>query len=190
MGISKSSYNSDNYEPYMIAICQNCQKPDCDGDCEDMRNAYRRHHGLPEIGTRLHRTKQDRQRKPVRPKEKPANKPARPPEQYHKKGLFTAFGETNTLAYFAKKHGIKYHTAYMRIYRYQMPIEKALTAGIYHEYRYARRYEIDGASHTIREWSAVYGVPIKTIRCRLAYGWDYQRAITEPLHDNHRRAKR
>ena len=172
MAVSRYSYNVDNGEPYMIEFCQNCQKPDCEGICDDLRNCFRRHHGLPEIKTGQHKDRM-----------------LRPEEDWHQKGRFYAYGEWHTLAYWARKYGIAYCTVYGRIYGSHMTLEKALTTPLKFDYRKARRYEIDGVSHTIREWSGIYGVPIKTIRCRLASGWDYRRAITEPINKKFRRSE-
>ena len=41
-------------------------------------------------------------------------------------------------------------------------------------------YTIDGVTHNISEWANIYNVPYKRVWKRLKYGWDIQRALTEP----------
>lgn len=41
-----------------------------------------------------------------------------------------------------------------------------------------REYTAKGETHTIREWSKIVDIPIQTIRTRLRYGWDFDRAIS------------
>ena len=40
--------------------------------------------------------------------------------------------------------------------------------------------EIDGETKPLTEWSRLYGINPKTVRDRLARGWDYERAIKTP----------
>ena len=39
---------------------------------------------------------------------------------------------------------------------------------------------IDGETHTLSEWSDIYGISTKTIQSRLRYGWSERDAITTP----------
>ena len=172
MGRLGCKYLADMYEQYLIDFCQQCKFPDCPGICTGYKNEYLRHHGLPLI------------QMPV-----VKNTNVRPLCDWHKKGRFEAFGEVHSLAYWCKKFGISYNTAYMRIYRYNMPIEEALTAKRQFEYKRVRYYEIDGEVHTLKEWAAIKGIPKKAIGNRLARGWDYRRAIEEPLQEKYRRNK-
>ena len=171
--MTRYDYNVDANEPYLIEFCQRCSEPDCMGICDAYRNEFRRHHGLPEIKVKQYKVRT-----------------LRPDEDWHKKGKFFAFGEWHTLSYFCRKYRIDYYTAYMRIYRYHMSIEDALTKPLVIEYREPRKYEIDGVTHTLREWSEIYGIPKKTMHNRLAAGWDYRKAITEPIHDRYRRTEK
>lgn len=43
-----------------------------------------------------------------------------------------------------------------------------------------RYFEIDGVTHTLAEWSEIYGVSRKLVRDRLCRGWDIQDALTKP----------
>lgn len=45
-------------------------------------------------------------------------------------------------------------------------------------------YEYGGESLTISEWSQKQGIPRSTILNRLKRGWDFKRAIEEPVHNS------
>lgn len=172
MASSDCKFLADINEPYLIEFCQRCTLPDCDGICIPYKNEYLKHHGLPLI-----------------PMPVVKNPIIRPLEDWHKKNRFTAFGETHSLAYWCKKFGVNYNMVYMRIYRYNMPIEEALTTKLQVEYRRARYYEIDGEVHTLREWAKIMGIKKATISNRLTKGWDYRRAILEPINERYRKDK-
>lgn len=44
-----------------------------------------------------------------------------------------------------------------------------------------RRLTFNGETKTISEWSAQYGMSIRTLSDRLSYGWDIERCLTQPL---------
>lgn len=46
--------------------------------------------------------------------------------------------------------------------------------------RTGKQLEFDGESHTMKEWSEISGVAVKTIRARLYAGWDLEDAIFKP----------
>ncbi len=49
-----------------------------------------------------------------------------------------------------------------------------------------RIIKINGVERTLSEWCDIYGINETTVNQRLnAYGWDEERAVTEPVHNNH-----
>jgi hypothetical protein len=42
--------------------------------------------------------------------------------------------------------------------------------------------EYEGKSLTLTEWAELYGIYPKSLRARLRYGWDFQKAISEPIN--------
>lgn len=56
--------------------------------------------------------------------------------------------------------------------------------------RATRRVTFAGRTLTLREWAEATGIPWNTLRNRLAKGWPFERAITEPIHRNKQREKR
>lgn len=40
---------------------------------------------------------------------------------------------------------------------------------------------IDGITHTIAEWARINGIPYKNVYKRIAIGWNFERAVTEPI---------
>ena len=93
-------------------------------------------------------------------------------------------GETHTIREWAKIYGMKDHTLRDRLRR--MSLEMALTAPMNHGFtegakrRNGTYYEIDGVSHTVREWAEIYKINPQNIYNRIAKGMDPVTAITMP----------
>lgn len=51
----------------------------------------------------------------------------------------------------------------------------------------SRLFIIDGVSHTASEWSQIYNTDAQLVRGRIDRGWDIERALTEPVHNNGRK---
>lgn len=45
-----------------------------------------------------------------------------------------------------------------------------------------RFFTFNGETHTLKEWSDIFNVSYKTVHARISRGWDFERAIFEPLH--------
>ncbi|QEM43310.1 HNH endonuclease [Bacillus phage Chotacabras] len=47
--------------------------------------------------------------------------------------------------------------------------------------RFTDVYEYDGKSLTVKEWADMYNMRIDTLKMRLKYGWNIERALTQPV---------
>jgi len=45
----------------------------------------------------------------------------------------------------------------------------------------------NGETHCINEWAEILGVSRETIKNRLGYGWDVEKVLSEPIHNNGKR---
>ena len=52
--------------------------------------------------------------------------------------------------------------------------------------RNARMFVVNGQAKTFKDWSILYGVPVRQIHTRLSRGWSAERAVTEPVHRHNR----
>ena len=55
--------------------------------------------------------------------------------------------------------------------------------------RTCRTITLDGETHTVSEWAHITGLSKSTIKNRLDQGWSAARALTEPIHEKHRKKK-
>ena len=44
-----------------------------------------------------------------------------------------------------------------------------------------RYYEYNGESHTLYDWAKIIGIPHLSLKARINYGWDIERAFTTPV---------
>ena len=44
-----------------------------------------------------------------------------------------------------------------------------------------QRYELEGQSHTLTQWSKITGIQRKTLKYRLEHGWSFETAIQTPV---------
>ena len=90
--------------------------------------------------------------------------------------------KTQSVAAWAEEYNLPWNLLYNRITR-GWPIDIALTTPVDADEKLIQKSHLltcDNTTKTITEWSQIYGVPVSTIRGRLAYGWDVERAIKEP----------
>lgn len=48
-------------------------------------------------------------------------------------------------------------------------------------------YEYNGESHTLYDWSKITGLSHASLRSRMRYGWDIEKALTTPVRRTNRR---
>ena len=53
--------------------------------------------------------------------------------------------------------------------------------------RITRRITFMGHTMTVREWASMIGVPYEILNQRLTRGWNIERALTEPVHEEQKR---
>jgi len=154
-------------DPHMIAVCTNCQKADCDGICEDYKDAFRAYVGLPPIKRYLRPTLKPKQKKPKKVK-----------HTYVYNHDLTAYGETHTLREWAEILGIEYNKIYMRMYR-GMTFEEAVSTKE-RKICIGQKYTINGETKTIKEWAKAKGITPKCIYVRMERGYSIEDAIMMP----------
>lgn len=91
-------------------------------------------------------------------------------------------GKTQSTAAWAEEFNIPNQLLLTRLGR-GWPIEVALTTPVDSDNKLKQKSNLllcDGEIKTVTEWSKKYGVPVSTIRGRLSYGWDVERAIKSP----------
>lgn len=90
-------------------------------------------------------------------------------------------GETDTLANWSRKTGIKQGTIAFRL-KSGWAVERALTEGVVKRKRKGRRFlEYNGEVKTMAEWAKEFGFPYKILCARINRGWSIQRALETPI---------
>ena len=102
--------------------------------------------------------------------------------------VLTFDGVTQSIAEWALDYGIPVKTILHRL-RKGMSVERAITKPIHvkpgdklpePEARPKPRFDFDGRTLTVKEWSAVTGLPTQIIHSRISGGWSIERTLTEP----------
>jgi hypothetical protein len=93
-------------------------------------------------------------------------------------------GETDTLANWSKRTGIKQGTIAWRISQ-GWSVEKALTQKAVNRKRIGKRYiEYKGEIKTMAEWAKEIQMPYKILCSRMNRGWSIERALETPIGDD------
>lgn len=86
--------------------------------------------------------------------------------------FYTYNGKSQNLNDWAIELGIKRLTLYARIHRQGMTIEEAFETPVSGEGspsdKKAKRYEYNGETHTLREWSEIYNIDLKKLQNRIS----------------------
>lgn len=149
--------------PALIELCEACKRPDCpEGICGLYKDKWRELFGCPP------KRKRESALDPMRLGA--YNRP------------MTAFGESRSLAAWARLYDIPYRTLYQRLSRGGYTLERALAAGRRsgRHFREPKKYTHDGESLSIREWAEKTGICEETIRARIERGWNVDKAVTKP----------
>lgn len=100
---------------------------------------------------------------------------------------YTAFGETESLYYFATKYKLRPYLLYERMYKYGMTMEEAITKG---QYRVAT-YEAFGQKKPLKAWAEEFGINPFTLRYRVhKMGMCMEEALVTPMMTMGERARR
>lgn len=96
--------------------------------------------------------------------------------------LYEFNGETHTLGVWGERLGLDRRLLYQRIETLGWSVEKAFTTPVLPRDRRARRrmLTLDGQTHCLSEWAAIYGLPRDLLASRLDGGWDLREALTTP----------
>lgn len=152
---TKITYDADC--PELIAFCQRCTRPECDGLCDEYADRYRQIYGLPE---RVHAR--------TDPKPRKQSKGA------YVRRTYEAFGHVHTLQEWANIVGLSYQTLWSRLDR-GMDIESALNPHRDHQPRHT--YTFDGTTMGVTEWCRQCNVPRATFYTRLCSGMSIGQAL-------------
>lgn len=95
--------------------------------------------------------------------------------------VFTYMGETHTVAEWAEKYGLDYHTLLARLRTSKWSYHDALTSPIRDS---ERLLELNGEVHNMAEWGRITGFGKEAIRSRLRLGWSVEDALTKPVNKN------
>ena len=116
--------------------------------------------------------------------EKAFTTPVLPRNRRAKLRLIEMDGKTMSVAEWAKSLGISVNIVYGRLYR-GWSAEDALLTPPSHKtttpVSTGKKYECNGESHTLREWSELRGIHLETLRGRMKNGWPLKRALEEPV---------
>lgn len=137
--------------PDLIAFCEHCTEPDCEGICQAYKDEYRRVYSMPK------KRKVDKH-KSERPKR------------------LTLNGETHTIREWSEISGIRYSTLVSRLYRYGYTLEKAISRGVT---RNPRTLTYRGKTQTIAEWTRELCLSSQTIYNRLHAGQPIEEVLRE-----------
>lgn len=157
--MSKIKVNYNNYlgHPEVVKVCMNCREAECEGICDDFKNAVRRVMGLKPV---------------IRYAPRPvAEKVPRERKKYTYHRYQGKNDEEHTIREWAEIANIPYATLYMRMFRGGMTLEAALAKDTYR-----RHITVNGEKHTIPEWAGILGVNRKTIY-RWVKKYDPEQAI-------------
>ncbi|WP_374712976.1 hypothetical protein [Symbiobacterium terraclitae] len=102
--------------------------------------------------------------------------------------LVTFRGRTMTLKDWAEELGLPYHLLQVRLTKYGWSVERAFTTPAIPQHRsHVRLIEWQGETKSIAEWARFFGISEKLLYRRLAAGWSFERAVTEPIDKRKRR---
>lgn len=152
----KITYADGTDHPELIAMCVNCTEPECDGLCDRYCDKYRELYELP-----------------VRQVIKKAED-THEPRMHYVRRVYEAFGQTHTMAEWARITGLSYQTIYSRIDR-GMEIEQALsltphTIGV-------KLYAHGGREMSRLEWCRELNIPRSRFYDNLARGMTVGQAL-------------
>lgn len=99
--------------------------------------------------------------------------------------IITYMGETHTLAEWAEKLGIDYHTLLSRYHYKKWSIKDTLMTPVRDS---ERLLELNGEVHNMADWGRITGFGKEAIRSRLRMGWSVEDALTKPVNENIRAA--
>lgn len=191
------NYDNDADHPELVALCESCTRDDCEGLCDDWRNAWRRIHGQPQLarttrkragkhlynGEWLTLTEIARRNGMSRvclygrlkrglTMEEATKTPTSGRGRYR---YITWRGETRPIGAWAKLLGINHSTLYRRIDR-GMPLDEAMNP-IVKTGRKPRLYTARGKTQTLAEWAKETGYTINSIRSFTDHGMSMEDII-------------
>lgn len=162
---SRIHYECHMNEPEVVAVCAACRRDNCEGICNDYRNAVRMHLGLKPL-PKKHGDYPTKLGKPRKKREKC---------QYINERKIEYAGERHTLGELAEIGGMGYNTLYMRLYR-GMTIDDAMTRPIVPK---GRKYiTANGMTLTVKEWAERLGMKPGSIHERIRRGYSPEQAVT------------
>ena len=91
------------------------------------------------------------------------NRTRRTGERNIARRYYTAFGETESLYYFATKYKLRPYLLYNRVNRYGMTMEEAITKGQFH----VPTYEAFGRKMPLSSWAEEFGISPNTLKYRI-----------------------
>lgn len=91
------------------------------------------------------------------------NRTRRTGDRNNVRRYYTAFGETESLYYFAQKYKLRPYLLYNRVNRFGMTMEEAITRG---QFRVAT-YEAFGRKLPLSAWAEEFGINVNTLRNRV-----------------------
>ena len=95
--------------------------------------------------------------------------------------VLTYMGETHTVAEWAEKYGLDYHTLLNRLRTSKWSYHDALTTPVKES---ERLLELNGEVHNMAEWGRITGFGKEAIRSRLKLGWSVEDTLTKPVNKN------
>ena len=95
----------------------------------------------------------------------------------------TVNGVTKTFMEWSMDTGIPYETIRARVRQYDWSPERAVTEPAKEGPRsHTELITVDGVTRTIKEWSQLYGIPVRLIRLRINNsGWSAEDAVSKPV---------
>lgn len=150
------NYANGLYNSELIAMCTSCKSKDCpEGICVRYRQKYRELYGYKPITRNMH-DGTHRGRKP------------------HER--FEYRGEIHSITEWARILGINAATLHSRIRKSGMTFAEAAEY-VKPECKWAGKFECNGVSKTLTQWSREIGIPRDTIIYRLKRGIPIEEAL-------------
>lgn len=116
------------------------------------------------------------------------NRTRRAGDRNNARRYYTAFGETESLYYFATKYKLRPYLLYQRVNKYGMTLEEAITKGQFH----VPTYEAFGRKLPLSAWAEEFGICVNTLKYRIhRMGMPLEAALMmKPIPRNERAKKR
>ena len=191
--MNRIHYENPMQEPEVVAVCANCTREDCDGVCDDYRNAARKCLGLPPLRRLNYRAKYEFDGESHTLREwseisgihcnvlyrrlnsgMTIGEALSRPVRVKNRAVIEHDGQAYTLAEWAEALGVSYMTLYMRLRR-GMTIAQAAAQ---QPPRRAQTITVDGQTMTVGRWAKRMGVSRGTIYARMRRGCSPEEAVT------------